>query len=201
MRVCKPLYLTLSIAMAFAVNKKVEFRVTPTELANHPHRVTAEEVSIAVTPYIDSDRAKPLFGGKANPYDEGVLPVLLMIRNESKQTISLRNMRVEFVGPNRQNLEAVPPGDVPYLRGPGAGKIQSSPIPGGTGRMKTKKLVFQAQDFIERGFAAKMLPPGEFAWGFFYFQTGMGRGSKILIHGLSQAATGKELFFFEAPLD
>ena len=201
MRVCNPLFLTLSIAMALAANKKVDFRVTPEELARHPQRVVSEDVAIAVTPFIESDRTKPLFGGKANPYDQGVLPVLLMIKNEGKQTISLKNMTVEFFGSTRQKLEPVPPNDVPYLRGPSPGKIEASPIPGMPGRMKIKKNVFQSQDFIERGFAAKMLPPGEFAWGFFYFQTGLGRGSKILVHGISQASTGKELFFFEAPLD
>ena len=201
MRVCNPLFLTLSIAMALAANKKVDFRVTPEELARHPQRVISEDVAIAVTPFIESERTKPLFGGKANPYDHGVLPVLLMIRNEGKQTISLKNMTVEFFGSTRQKLEPVPPNDVPYLHGPSPGKIESSPIPGMPGRMKIKKNVFLSQDFIERGFAAKMLPPGEFAWGFFYFQTGLGRGSKILVHGISQASTGKELFFFEAPLD
>ena len=64
-----------------------------------------------------------------------------------------------------------------------------------------KKNPFQVLDFQERGFAAKMLPPGEFASGVFYFQSGLTRGSKLLVQGLTEAGTGKELFFFELPLD
>ena len=45
-----------------------------------------------------------------------------------------------------------------------------------------------------------MLPPGQSASGFFYFQTGLQRGATIYLSGLAEAATGKELFFFEIPL-
>ncbi len=200
MRVCKPLLLTLSIAMALAVNKKVEFKVTEKDLAKHPQKVIAEQISIAATPYIEADRAKPLFGGKANPYDNGILPVLIMIRNEGQETISLQNMLVEFIGATRQKLEAIPAIDVAFIRGASNSRVGSSRIPGGTG-IKIKKNVFNPQDFVERSFAAKMLPPGEFAYGFVYFQTGTGHGSKVLIHGLKRAQSGKQLFFFELPLD
>ena len=199
MRVCKPLLLTLSIAMALAVNKKTEFKVTEEDLAKHAQKVTAEQVSMAVTPYIDADRAKPLFGGKANPYDNGILPVLVMIKNEGTETISLQSMLVEFIGSTRQKLEAIPPIDVAYIRGASQGRVGPSRIPGAG--IKVKKNVFNAQDFVERSFAAKMLPPGEFAYGFVYFQTGTGHGSKVLIHGLKRAQSGKQLFFFELPLD
>ena len=201
MRICKPLLLTMSIAMALAVNKKADFRMTPEDLEKHAQKVTSEQVTMAVTAYIDADRAKPLFGGKANPYEHGILPVLIMVKNEGKETISLQKLFVEFIGATRQKLEAIPAGDVAYLQGPGAPKQSNNPIPGSTGRIKIRKMVFNAQDFIERGFAAKMLPPGEFAYGFVYFQSGVGRGSKILVHGLSRAASGKELFFFELPLE
>lgn len=200
MRVCKPLLLTLSIAMALAVNKKVEFKVTEEDLAKHPQKVTAEQVSMAATPYIEADRAKPLFGGKANPYDNGILPVLIMIRNEGAETISLQSMLVEFIGATRQKLEAIPAIDVAFIRGASNSRVGSSRIPGGPG-IRIKKNIFNPQDFVERSFAAKMLPPGEFAYGFVYFQTGTGHGSKVLIHSLKRAQSGKQLFFFELPLD
>ena len=200
MRVCKPLLLTLSIAMALAVNKKAEFKVTEEDLARHPQKVTAEQVSLAATAYVDADRAKPLFGGRANPYDNGILPVLLMIKNEGTETISLQSLLVEFIGATRQKLEAIPPMDVAYIRGASNSRVGSNRIPGGPG-IRIKKNVFNAQDFVERSFAVKMLPPGEFAYGFVYFQTGTGHGSKVLIHGLKRAQSGKQLFFFELPLD
>ena len=45
-----------------------------------------------------------------------------------------------------------------------------------------------------------MLPPGQTASGFFYFQTGLQRGATLYLNGLSEAATGKEILYFELPL-
>ena len=183
MKVCKLLYLlTLSIAVTPAANKKVDFHVSESDLAKQPNRTTQEKVTIGAAAYMDSNTAKPLFGGKANPYDEGILPILIMIKNETNQTISLRKMRVEFLIGGREKIDPTPPVEVPYIHGSQRVRLEQSQIPGGSGRMKSKKNPFQVLDFQERGFAAKMLPPGEFASGFFYFQTGLPRGSKVLIH-------------------
>ena len=202
MKVCKLLYLlTLSIAATPAATKKVEFHVSESDLAKQPNRTTQEKVTVAASTYIDSTTAKPLFGGKANPYDEGILPVLVMIKNESNQTISLRKLRIEFLISGKTKIDPTPPVEVPYIHGSQKVRLEQSKIPGGSGRMKTKKNPFQVLDFQERGFAAKMLPPGEFASGFFYFQSGLTRGSKLLVQGLTEAGSGKELFFFELPLD
>jgi hypothetical protein len=46
-----------------------------------------------------------------------------------------------------------------------------------------------------------MLPPGDSAYGFFYFQTGHSRGTSLYISGIREAQSGKELFYFEIPLD
>ena len=53
------------------------------------------------------------------------------------------------------------------------------------------------------GFAlnAKMLPPGDTAHGFVYFQIDHRRGSQVYIRGISEAQSGKELLFFEIPLE
>jgi hypothetical protein len=45
-----------------------------------------------------------------------------------------------------------------------------------------------------------MLPPGQAATGFFYFETGLQRGATIYITGMTDAASGKDLLFFELPL-
>ena len=42
---------------------------------------------------------------------------------------------------------------------------------------------------------------GETASGFFYFRTFFRGGATLLLRGMRQAATGKELFYFEIPLD
>jgi hypothetical protein len=45
-----------------------------------------------------------------------------------------------------------------------------------------------------------MLPPGQSASGFVYFQSGFQRGSSIYLSGLREADSGKELLYFEIPL-
>ncbi|MDE3196119.1 MAG: hypothetical protein KGN84_07240, partial [Acidobacteriota bacterium] len=52
-----------------------------------------------------------------------------------------------------------------------------------------------------RAFTAKMIPPGQSASGFVYFQAPDASDAATLdISGLVNASTGKELFYFEIPL-
>ena len=51
-----------------------------------------------------------------------------------------------------------------------------------------------------RAFSAEMIPPGNSAYGFLYFQTGIQKGSTLYLSGLKEAGTGQELLFFEIPL-
>ena len=52
-----------------------------------------------------------------------------------------------------------------------------------------------------RAFAAKMLPPGESASGFFYFQVPHRAGSVLYITGIREASTRRELFYIEIPFE
>src|ERR671930_539509 len=68
--------------------------------------------------------------------------------------------------------------------------------PGGIPKvLKTKKNPLGAWEIEGRAFAATMLPPGQSASGFFYFQTTLLHGSTIYLSGLSEAATGRELLY------
>jgi hypothetical protein len=117
------------------------------------------------------------------------------MQNDSGQAIRLENLKVEYVGPTGNHVEATSAAEVRYLNGPSA----PSPVPSIPGRIH-KKNPLNAWEVEGRAFAAKMLPTGNAASGFFYFQTGLQRGSEIYLSGLSEAATGKELFYFEIPL-
>jgi hypothetical protein len=57
-----------------------------------------------------------------------------------------------------------------------------------------------AQEIQDRAFAAPVLPPGETVWGFFYFQARYRENGILYITGLTEAATGNELFFMEVPV-
>ena len=79
-------------------------------------------------------------------------------------------------------------------------KIENGPIPGkGTHVKKVKNPLANGEIGI-RAFSAPVLPPGDQAIGFFYFQTSYRLGAKVYITGIKESATGKELLYFEIPL-
>ena len=67
--------------------------------------------------------------------------------------------------------------------------------------MQKKKNPLMIPEIETRAFAAKMLPPGESAYGFFYFQTGHRHGAKLYVTGLTDAPSGQDLLFFDIPLE
>jgi hypothetical protein len=157
---------------------------------------TISGVTIGAEAYDSEELAKKAFG-KLHPYEHGVLPVLVVIQNDSKEVIRLQDMKVDYIRPDRQTVEATPAADVPYLKAPKNPAVLKSPIPG----LGPRKSPLLNPVIGERAFAAKMLPPGDSAYGFFYFQTGHRNGSNLYITGLSEAASGKEIFYFEIPLE
>lgn len=185
-------------AMAEAAEKEAPFAVGPA--ASYPTKQTNEKITIAAVAYDSDEMTKPPFG-KANPNKEGVLPVLVVIRNDGPETILLDGIRVEYVAQDRTRVEATPAADLPYISGPSRPRPVYGPIPTGTPRVSRKKGPLSSIQFDVRAFAAKMLPPGQEASGFFYFQTGHRKGSLAYVTGLKQARSGKEIFYFEVPLD
>jgi|SRR5579864_635781 len=194
----KRLVLFLSITAALAADKDtIAFRPEPA--ASYAHRQTNAPVTIGVEPYSTQDKEKTAFG-KLDLYRFGVLPVLVVMQNDSDKAIRLDNLTVQYNGPNGNHVEATPAKDVRYLNGPRRPDV----VPGPTGAPKvgrSKKNPLDAWEVEGRAFAAKMLPPNQAASGFFYFQTGLQRGATIYLSGLSDAASGKDLFYFEIPLE
>lgn len=154
-------------------------------------------VTIAAVAYDSEALAKTAFG-KVNPYEHGVLPVLVVIQNDSPTTLNLTGMRVEYIEADRSRIDATPARDVPFLRAPKRPNMNGTPLPGLGGRNKNP---LAAREIEERGFAAKMLPAGDSAHGFFYFQSGHRRGGKLYLTTIREAPSGKDLFYFEIPLD
>lgn len=172
-------------------------KFSPGPASSFATRQTNNDVTIAAVAY-DSEALASTAFGKVNPYVHGVLPVLVVIQNDSKQSIKLDRMQAQYITGDREKIEATPSRDVPYLRAPKRPNMNGTPLPGMGGRNKNP---LAAWEIDGRAFAAKILPPGESAHGFFYFQTGHARGAKLYLTGLEEAATGKELFYFEIPLD
>jgi hypothetical protein len=193
----KRLALFISIAAAFAADKEQPlFKVPP--VTAFAHQQSSDKVTIGADPYNTGDKVKAAFG-KVDPYKEGVLPVLVVIQNDGGETIRLDSLKVEYVGPGGTREMATPAKDVRYLYGlhrPGA-------VSGPGGRVKVTKAKnpLEAWEIEGRAFAAQMLPAGQTASGFFYFHTALMGGATIYLSGLSVAKTGKELLYFELPLE
>jgi hypothetical protein len=60
-----------------------------------------------------------------------------------------------------------------------------------------KKNPLNAPQIVERAFAAKMLPPGDSASGFFYFDARPETGDKLYLNGLRDTPSGQEILYFE----
>ena len=194
--VFKRLALLMSIAAAFAADKPSAFKPGPADsFAQHQ---TNDKVTMGVDPYVMGDKVKVAFG-KADPYQYGVLPVLVVIQNDSGVAIKLDAMKAEYVGPNGDRVEATPAKDVRYAKAPKRPSMIGGPA-GAAPKILAKKNPLDAWEIEGHAFSAQMLPPGQSASGFLYFETGLQRGATIYIRGMADASSGKELIFFELPL-
>ena len=194
--VFKSLALLLSISVGVAADKETPFKAAPA--ASYASHQSNAQITIGVDPYVTVDKVKLAFG-KLEPNQFGILPVLVVIQNDSGKAIRLDRLKVEYAGPNHERIEATPAKDVRYLKPP----QRPGAIDGPAGRvkvLKSKKNPLDEWEIEGRALTAQMLPPGQSASGFLYFQTGLQHGATVYLNGLYEAATGKEFLYFELPL-
>ena len=199
----KALWISLMVfipaAVAFA-DKKSDSKYSPGPASSYSNKQTNDKVTIAVTSYDTEELAHTAFG-KLNPNDYGVLPVLIIIQNDTDQALKLDNLEVDYTPANGRHLEATPASDVQVLGGAPRPKMpggQGTPIPL---PHKKYKNPLNTVEIEGRAFSVKLLPPHESANGFFYFQTEHRPGAKFFLTGIKEAATGKDITFFEIPID
>jgi hypothetical protein len=162
---------------------------------------TSEQVTIGAKAYDNPTLQTEAFGKKLDLLHYGVLPVLVVIENKRQKAIDLRSIEVNLVSADGQrHATAVSPADLYSLgtphgvRAPGRTQVPL-PIP-----LPKKKNPFNSLELVERSFSAKMLPPGDSASGFFYFEATSEPGDKLYLNGLSELPSGHELLYLEFPL-
>ncbi len=186
----------LGVGAAARAGEKDEFKAKAA--AEYPHRQASEKVTIAVQPYVTDDEAKEPFG-KVNPWRYGVLPVLVVIQNDSPHAIRLDKARFTYDLPDGSKVEAMPAADVRFIMGAKKPRQISGPI--GVVLPKGGKNPLNEWAIEGRALAAKMIPAGESASGFVYFQTPeQSDAASVYITGLTDAVTNQELFYYEIPL-
>lgn len=194
-----PLAGIFACGLAAPAAEKERPKFTPGPASGYETRQTIANVTVAAVPYSTEARTAEAFG-KLNPNREGILPVLVVIENGTAGALSLDNIKAELVTPDRERIEATPAADLKYLSGAEAPKVYTGP-PGLPPRVSKKKKKLAAWEIEGRSFSARMLPPKDSANGFFYFRAPYQSGSTLYLTGLREAASGKELFYFEIPLD
>lgn len=171
----------------------------PGPASSYPGHQTIDKITIAAVPYITAQQAASAFG-KVNPYERGILPVLVLLENGTGKTIRA-DIRAEFVDLSNRHAEAMPAADVVLYQG-----VRKPPTISGTGPSpiplpkRNKKGPLNTWEIEGRAFSAKLIPPGEAVHGFVYFQTSYKEGSKLYLTGLKDAASGAEYFYFEVPI-
>lgn len=191
------LIVLLSITAAWAVDKKGGF-AQPAD--SYPGHVTADKITIAAKPYNTAELAATAFG-KVKPHERGILPVLVVIQNNTGKALRL-DLKTEFVTADGQHLDAMPPSDVIRYQGiqrrPGT-KSSVPRIPGiNSGSPKGP---LNTPEIEGRAFLVKLLPPGESANGFFYFEADELKGAQLYLTGIKDAASNQPYFYYELPLD
>lgn len=190
------LLASIAIPASYAA-EKTTFQAKPA--ASYPHKQTSEKVTIAAEQFITDDQTKDAFG-KTNPWRMGILPVLVVIQNDSAAAVRVDRIRFIYVLPDRTRVESTPASDLRYLRGaktPTTGPAMPK-IPGVSRKGKNPLGEWEIEG---RAFTAKMIPPGQSASGFVYFQVPTSSdASTLYVSGLVNASTNNELFYFEVPL-
>ena len=193
-----PLLLAVSIAAGFAAdNEKSRFEVKPA--AAYAHRQTSEKVTIAAEPMETDEQTRAPFG-KVNPWRYGILPVLLVIQNDGPDAIRVDRIKLAYSLPDGSRIEATPAQDVRFIHG----TREPRGLPGPTGGIRITrppKNPLAEWEIEGRAFAAKMVPAGQSASGFVYFQAShSSAAATVFVSGLEDPVSGKELYFFEIPM-
>lgn len=192
----KTLFVISSItlaALAVAASNEKEFRAGPA--SDYAHQ-SADKITIGAKPYDTEELTAVAFGKKTDLLKYGVLPVLVVIENKREKALDLRDVEVHLVASDGRQANAVNPEDLQFLgrRGNRPPPVQP-PIP-----LPKRGNPLNAPSIVMRAFSARMLPPGDSASGFFYFEARSEPGDKLYLNGLRDARSGQDILYFEFPL-
>ena len=163
-----------------------------------------EKLAIAAEPY-DTREKMALF--RVDYISHGVMPVRLIVTNNSDRPISLRDARILFITSTGDRIQASEPEDVERLMTRKEREGSKIPMPGPIPAIKLKPKASNKdieQDFDTFEFQALVVEPHTTRAGFlFYDVSGLGQplhGALLNLHTIKDA-DGKDLFYFEIPFE
>ena len=172
-------------------------KFAPGQASSYASKQTNDQVTVAVRTYETDELAHAAFG-KVNPYLYDILPVLVIVQNDTNESLRLDRLKVVYESFDGKRIDATPAADVPFaVESP---QRPNNPVPSPIPIKRKHKNPLAGGEIETRAFAARMLPPREVAYGFFYFQAHRRPGDSVYLTGIKLASSGKDLFYFEIPL-
>src|SRR5579859_5710635 len=119
----------MATATLVAQSNKDAAKFSPGPASSFPAKQTNDHVTVAVAAYDTEELAHTAFG-KLNPNQYGVLPVLVIIQNDTDQALKLDHLSTEYTGIDGRHVEATPADEVQTLGGTERPNVPTaSPIP------------------------------------------------------------------------
>lgn len=167
----------------------------------HDHHAN-ENVTVAVDPYDTASKGN-IFVVKYR--EHGLLPVLLIITNDSDEPIQLTSMKAELVTSDHTKLTPDNEDDIiRRISHPNASASNRYPIPFPTKKVKGGLNSKEMDEIQSAQFRAKAVEPRSSQVGFLFFDvadiSGPLEGSRFYLTGVRNSS-GNDLMYFEVPLD
>ena len=204
--------ILLLCANAFAQVAPATGKATPPAppAAAAPPHDRHDGMSVSADPYTDPARVKEKFG-KANPLAVGILPIEVVMRNETSEPlrVDLRTVQLEFPvrGGRLQGIDWLAVGDVAIMiahpKGTPAPEARRFPIakPVPQTDSKTMKMAEMLQPMA---LDTDLVPPNGMIHGFLFFEVGHDlsflANASLYVPDVVSMQSKKPLIFFEVPL-
>ena len=166
----------------------------------HDHHGGTENVTVALDPY-DTPEKSNIF--LVHYRELGLLPVMLIITNDSEQPIQLSDMKAQLVAADKSKLQPASEEDmVRRISHPSASGART-PLPFPTKRVKGVDPK-QLNEVLSAQFKARAVEPRSTQAGFLFFDvsdvSNALAGAHFYLTGVRDAS-GNDLMYFEVPLD
>jgi hypothetical protein len=195
--------LALVLAVPLLCWAAKEFSMPKTQpafsYAAHDHHAK-ENVTVGLDPYDDAAKAK-IFA--INYYDNDLLPILVVITNDSDQPIELSDMKAELVTADRAKLRPASEDDIlRRITHPRASGTRV-PIPFPTKRVKGGMNSKELEEIQSATFKAKAVEPRSSQVGFLFFDVSDLKdplaGAHFYLTGVRDSS-GHDLMYFDVEL-
>ncbi len=198
------LFLALGLAVAAAASDHTPPPVQPATAFAAVENHADEKVAIAAEPY-DTKEKEAIF--RVDYLAHGVMPVRLIVTNNSDRSINLRDARILFETAAGDRIQAAEPEDVERLMTRKEREGGRIPLPGPIPSIKLKPKASNKDieaDFNTFEYGAIVVEPHTTRAGFLFYDVSELdhplKGARLYLKELKKA-DGSELFYFEIPFD